>query len=129
MESGSNNFTTNTTYWVKYLLQQWISSYLKLLCKHFVVFLFFFISGFFFYLILKKILDSEIFSSLGTIFYLTYPYLFGQAMFSPKDIPFLSMWLICTYFSFRIFKKMVFKEKIKTYDVFLISFLTALYFL
>ena len=99
---------------------------LKLLCKHFVVFLFFYF-WFFFYLILKKFWIVK-FSSLGTIFYLTYPYLFGQAMFSPKDIPFLSMWLICTYFSFRIFKKMVFKEKIKTYDVFLISFLTALLF-
>ena len=31
----------------------------KLLAKHFVVFLFFFISGIFFYLILKKIIDNE----------------------------------------------------------------------
>ncbi len=101
---------------------------IKLLSKHFVVFLFFFISGIFFYLILKKILEIEIFSTLGSIFYLTYPYLFGQAMFSPKDIPFLSVWLACTYFSFKIFKKMIFKEKFKTYDIFVISFLTALLF-
>ena len=46
-----------------------------ILSKHFVVFLFFFISGIFFYLILRKILENEIFCSLGLVIYLTYPYL------------------------------------------------------
>ena len=66
----------------------------KLLAKHFVIFLFFFMSGIFFYLILKKIIDNENFTIIGTIIYLTYPYLFGQAMFSPKDIPFMSVWVV-----------------------------------
>ena len=77
----------------------------KLLAKHFVVFLFFFISGIFFYLILKKIIDNENFCILGTTLYLTYPYLFGQSMFSPKDVPFMSVWLICTYVSFILFEE------------------------
>ena len=38
-----------------------------LLAKHFVVFLFFFISGIFFYLILKQIIENENFSKTGTI--------------------------------------------------------------
>ena len=59
----------------------------KLLSKHFVVFLFFFISGIFFYLILRKLVDNEDFCILGLIIYLTYPYLFGQSML-PKDVPF-----------------------------------------
>ena len=40
----------------------------KLVAKHFVVFLFFFISGIFFYLILRKIIDNESFCIFGTIF-------------------------------------------------------------
>ena len=97
----------------------------KLLSKHFVIFLFFFISGIFFYLILRRIIDNEVFSSLGAITYLSYPYLFGQSMFSPKDIPFLSIWLVCTYFSFNIFKKLIFKNLIENKDIFILSFLTA----
>ena len=76
----------------------------KLIAKHFVVFLFFFISGIFFYLILRKLIDNESFYILGTILYLTYPYLFGQSMFSPKDVPFMSVWLMCTY-KFILFEK------------------------
>ena len=79
----------------------------KLLAKHFVVFLFFFFSGFFFYLILKKLIDNESFCILGLILYLTYPYLFGQSMFSPKDVPFMSIWLLCTYVSFILFEKII----------------------
>ena len=39
----------------------------KLLSKHFVVFLFFFISGIFFYLILRKLIENENFCILGLI--------------------------------------------------------------
>ena len=97
----------------------------KLLSKHFVVFLFFFVSGIFFYLILKKIIDNENFNSLGTIIYLTYPYLFGQAMFSPKDIPFMSVWLICTYFSLTLFESLSDKKKISFKFVIIFSISTA----
>ena len=82
----------------------------KLLSKHFVVFLFFFISGIFFYLILRKLIDNENYCSLGTIIYLTYPYLFGQSMFSPKDIPFMSVWLICTFLILNLFEKLIIKR-------------------
>ena len=97
----------------------------KLLSKHFVIFLFFFLSGVFFYLILKRIIDNEIFALLGTISYLTYPYLFGHSMFSPKDIPFLSIWMLCTYLSFNIIKKIIKIDKIENIDIFLISLATA----
>ena len=97
----------------------------KLLAKHFVVFLFFFISGIFFYLILKKIIDNENFCILGTIVYLTYPYLFGQSMFSPKDVPFMSVWLICTYVSFILIEEIINKDKLKIKHVIIFSALTA----
>jgi len=100
----------------------------KLLAKHFVIFLFFFISGIFFYLILKKIIDNENFTIIGTIVYLSYPYLFGQAMFSPKDIPFMSVWLICTYISFNVFEFLIKEKKIKFRYLLLLSIITAFLF-
>ncbi len=99
-----------------------------ILSKHFVVFLFFFISGIFFYLILKKIIDNEIFCILSLIIYLTYPYLFGQSLFSPKDSPFMSIWLICTYLNFSIFEKLISTQKIKISHLLIFSLLTAYLF-
>ena len=97
----------------------------KLLAKHLVVFLFFFISGIFFYLILRKLIDNENFCITGTIIYLTYPYLFGQAMFSPKDIPFMSIWLTCTFLSFNIFEKLIIENEIKINNLLIFSIITA----
>ena len=97
----------------------------KLLSKHFVVFLFFFISGIFFYLILRKLIDNENYCSLGTIIYLTYPYLFGQSMFSPKDIPFMSVWLICTFLILNLFEKLIDNKKIEHKFIIILSITTA----
>ena len=97
----------------------------KLISKHLVVFLFFFVSGIFLYLILRKIIDNENFCILSTILYFTYPYLFGQSMFSPKDIPFMSVWLICTYYSFIIFEKLINEEKLKIKHLAIFSIITA----
>ncbi len=97
----------------------------KLLAKHFVVFLFFFISGIFFYLILRKLIDNENFCFLGTIIYLTFPYLFGQSMFSPKDVPFMSVWLMCTYIGFTIFEKIIYENQIKFKYLIIFSLSTA----
>lgn len=97
----------------------------KLISKHFVVFLFFFISGLFFYLILKKLSDNENFNFLSTAVYYIYPYLYGQAMFSPKDIPFMSVWLVCTYLSFSLIEKLINFNQIKNLDLILFSIITA----
>lgn len=96
-----------------------------LVSKHFVVFLFFFISGIFFYLILRKIIDNDDFSRLGTLIYLTYPYLFGQAMFSPKDIPFMSVWVVCTYVSFIIFEKLLNGKNVNFKELLIFSIITS----
>lgn len=96
-----------------------------LTAKHFVVFSFFFTSGIFLYLILKKIINNEFFCSLSTTLYLTYPYLFGQALFSPKDVPFMSIWLGCTFISFYIFEKLAEKKDINFINILFFSFSTA----
>ena len=97
----------------------------KLISKHFVVFLFFFISGIFLYLILKKIINNKTFCSFSVLLYLIYPYLFGQALFSPKDIPFLSIWVVCTYLSFNIFEKLLERNALNYSNVLLLAISTA----
>ena len=76
----------------------------KLILKHPVIFILFFISSIFFYKILKKITLDKNFSKIATIFYILYPYLLGHSFFNSKDIPFLSFWLICTYLSCNLIK-------------------------
>ena len=75
-----------------------------LLLKHLTVFLFFVTSGIFIRKILKSITQNNTVCNLGTIFYLLYPYLLGHSFFNVKDIPFLSVWCICTYYIIRITK-------------------------
>ena len=96
-----------------------------LISKHLVVFLIFSISGIFFYLISLKITNDIKFSLLSSFAYLLYPYLFGHAQFNPKDVPFLSFWLINTFFSIKLIEDLYLKRNIKISYLILLSFLTA----
>ncbi len=96
-----------------------------LVSKHLPVFLLFSISGIFFYLLSKKITQNEMFSSMSSLLYLFYPYLFGHAQFNPKDIPFLSLWLINTYMSLTIIENIFYSNKIKIKKIIIFSLLTA----
>ena len=97
----------------------------KLISKHFVVFLFFFISGVCFYLILKKIIDNDDFCYLALLLYLLYPYLFGQSLFSPKDVPFMAIWVVCTYLSFNVFENLIENKGVSLKNLFILSLSTA----
>jgi hypothetical protein len=96
-----------------------------LIAKHPTVFLVFSISGIFFYLIILKITQNKNFSLLASLIYLLYPYLFGHAQFNPKDIPFLSFWLINTFFSLRIIEDLYLEKKIHLNKFIFLAFLTA----
>ena len=96
-----------------------------LMSKHFVVFLLFFISGFSFYYLCLKLTNNKFFSFISSSIYLLYPYLFGHAMFNMKDIPFLSLWLISTYFYLTLVEDLFFEKELKYNQIFLVSFFTA----
>ena len=96
-----------------------------LVSKHLAVFFIFFLSGIFFYLLSYKIVNNINFAYLSTLLYLLYPYLFGHAQFNPKDIPFLSFWIINTYFSLKITEDYYNDKKIKITQLIFLSFLTA----
>ena len=93
--------------------------------KHSVVFLIFFVSGIYFYKFINKITNNLSFSILSTSLYLLYPYLFGHSLFNMKDIPFLSIWLITTYYSLDIIEDIYLEKKIEYKKLFIVSFLAA----
>ncbi len=99
-----------------------------LLSKHASVFIFFTVSGIFVRQIFKILTNDKLSSNLSSIFYLFTPYLLGHSFFNVKDIPFLSIWLICTYLIIRITKIFYEKKLIKIKYLFLLSFCTAYLF-
>ena len=96
-----------------------------LLSKHISVFLFFLCSG----LILKKIIKiltgNELQAQISTIFYLVYPYLLGHSFFNIKDIPFLTVWIICTYLIIKIIQIIFYQKKNFIKELILLSIFTA----
>jgi hypothetical protein len=97
----------------------------KLLAKHISVFILFFISGLLLRKIIKLITKKKLYANLSSIFYLLYPYLLGHSFFNVKDIPFLTFWLICTYFLIRIIKNYLTKEIILKKHIFFLSLFSA----
>jgi len=88
-----------------YLISSYGAEAKNLVSKHATVFIFFIVSSIFFRKILLVLSKNKSFSNLGTIFYLSYPYLLGHSFFNVKDVPFLSVWLICTYYIIKISNK------------------------
>ena len=76
--------------------------------------------------LLKKIINNDEFCYFGTLIYLLYPYLFGQSLFSPKDIPFMSAWIFCTYISFNVFENLIEKNNIATKSIIFLAISTAI---
>ncbi len=64
------------------------------LIRHLVNFIFFFISGIFFFKILSLRFDNELISLAGTLIYLLLPKSFGSSFFDGKDLFFLSIFTI-----------------------------------
>ena len=96
-----------------------------LMAKHSTVFLIFSLSGIYFFRLINKITQNLFFSYLSTSLYLLYPYLFGHSLFNMKDIPFLSVWLITTYYFLTIIEDIYFEKKLEYKKLIFISFLTA----
>ena len=78
--------------------------------KHFLNFLFFFVSSIFFYkLLLNRFLNPSI-ALIGTLFFILSPRIYGNSFYNPKDIIFLSLLVISFYFCFKLFDKMNYKN-------------------
>ena len=97
----------------------------QLLIKHPLVVIYFVIGGFFLNKILFLITENKLTSNLGSIFFLTYPYLLGHGLFNTKDIPLMSVWIVCTYFFAKIMFDFFENKKVNIKKIFIISLLTA----
>ena len=73
--------------------------------RHLTNFLFFFISGIFFYNIIVDRTSSRLIGFLGTFMYLLSPKVYGNSFFDGKDIFFLSIVTISFYFYLNFEKK------------------------
>ena len=96
-----------------------------ILLKHPSVFIFFVLSGIYFRKIIFIITNNKNYSSLCTVLYLTYPYLLGHSFFNIKDIPFLSVWLICTFYIVNIARNFYEEKKIKDKYFIILAILSA----
>jgi hypothetical protein len=65
--------------------------------RHLVIFAFFAFSVFIFFLIVKKIFKDWKIGLLGALFLIISPRIFAQSFYNPKDIPFLSAYVISIY--------------------------------
>ena len=93
--------------------------------RHLAVFFIFCISGVFFYFLSIKISDDKNFSIIATSVYLFYPYFFGHAQINGKDIPFLSLWIICSYYLLLVTENFYFDKKNSFKIILFTSFFTA----
>lgn len=93
--------------------------------RHVPSFLIYCLAGYYFYLICLKLSENFNFSILCSVIFLLYPYLFGHSQINGKDIPFLSFWIIATYYLFTIIEKFYFEKKIFFYEIVNLAFLTG----
>jgi len=80
--------------------------------KHFISFLIFLLSSFFFYKILIVRFNNKIFSLVGLIIYISTPRIFGDS-FLYKDVLFLSLFTISIYYLIKLVDKNSLKNLIK----------------
>ena len=97
----------------QYLIKDYLLNYLNvnefgsiLISKHPVIFILFFISGLFFYKICLIFFNDKNFALISLFIFLLYPYFLGHSLINPKDIPFLSFWVISTYLTCKILNKL-----------------------
>ena len=97
----------------------------NLTLKHPSIVIFFIISVIYFKKILYFFLNDELYSQIGASLFLLYPYILGHSFFNTLDIPFLSVWIVCTYFLIKIFNGFSYNNKFILKDVIILSLLTA----
>ena len=75
------------------------------LMRHMVTHLFFLVSGFFCYLLAYRLFGSRLLAVLAMLLFLLHPRIYAHSFFNSKDVPFLSMFMICLYLSYWAFMK------------------------
>jgi hypothetical protein len=75
------------------------------LIRHLVTHFFFLISAFFCFLLIDFLYKNKLLATIGFLLIVLHPRLYAHSFFNTKDIPFMSMFLICLYFNAVAFRK------------------------
>ena len=73
------------------------------LSRHLITHLFFLVGGFFCYLLAYRLFGSRLLALFTMLIFILHPRLYAHSFFNTKDIPFLSMFMICLYLMHRAF--------------------------
>ena len=73
------------------------------LMRHLVTHLFFLAGGFFCYLLAYRLFENRLLAVVGMLLFLLHPRIYAHSFFNSKDIPFLSLFMICLYLTHRAF--------------------------
>jgi hypothetical protein len=71
--------------------------------RHLVTHCFFLISCYFLFLLIDYLYKNKLLAMVGFLFLLLHPQIYAHSFFNSKDIPFLSMLIICLYYSVKAF--------------------------
>ena len=80
--------------------------------SHFFNYLIFLVANFYFFLIIKDRFNSYFYGVVGALFLFLSPRIFAESFYNQKDIVFLSMFLINTYYALYFLKNPSFKSSI-----------------
>ena len=92
----------------------------QFLLRHFFSFFLFFISLIYFYKLIDDRYNSKIMAALGVVILFTTPRIFAHSFFNPKDIGFMSFYIINLYYGIR------FLDKPNTYRALIFSLICGL---
>ena len=73
------------------------------LTRHLVSHLFFLTGGLFCYLLVYRLFENRLLAVLAMLLFLLHPRIYAHSFFNSKDVPFLSMFMICLYLTHRAF--------------------------
>ena len=75
------------------------------LMRHLVTHLSFLVGGFFCYLLAYRLFGNRLLAVMAMLMFLLHPRIYAHSFFNSKDIPFLSMFMICLYLTYWAFMK------------------------
>lgn len=80
--------------------------------RHIVTFIFYWLSGIAFFILLKKSYSDTFIVFIGICWYFLMPRIFADSFYNSKDVPFLAMNIICILFMIKFFEKPSWKSGI-----------------
>ena len=73
------------------------------LTRHLATHLFFLAGGFFCYLLVHRLFENRLLAVLAMLLFLLHPRIYAHSFFNSKDVPFLTMFMVCLYLTHRAF--------------------------